>query len=99
MPRKSKSPNAEQPSVPEIPEEFLDQIVSGPMTAEAVEAVMHKFKKAVIERALGGEMTHRLGFAPGASSNQSRNSKRVRAAVSFNSTRCTFHPGLSHQNP
>jgi transposase-like protein len=36
------------------------------MTAEAVEAVMHKFKKAVIERALGGEMTHHLGYAPGA---------------------------------
>jgi putative transposase len=36
------------------------------MTAEAVEAVMHKFKKAVIERALGGEMTHQLGYAPGA---------------------------------
>jgi transposase-like protein len=66
MPRKSKSPNPEQPSVPEIPKEFLDQIVSGPMTAEAVEAVMHKFKKAVIERAVGGEMTHHLGYGPGA---------------------------------
>jgi putative transposase len=66
MLRKSKSPNSEQLSVPEIPKEFLDQIVNGPMTAEAVEAVMHKFKKAVIERALGGEMTHHLGYAPGA---------------------------------
>lgn len=35
------------------------------MTAEAVEAVMRKFKKAVIERALGAEMSHHLGYAPG----------------------------------
>ncbi|MCW3701603.1 transposase, partial [Burkholderia cenocepacia] len=56
----------EQASVPEIPKELLDQFVSGPMTAEAVEAVMRKFKKAVIERALSGELTHHLGYAPGA---------------------------------
>lgn len=66
MPRKTKSPVPEQSSVPEIPKEFLDQIVSGPMTSEAVEAVMRKFKKAVIERALGGELTHHLGYLPGA---------------------------------
>lgn len=66
MPRKSKNLAPEQASVPEIPKELLDQFVSGPMTAEAVEAVMRKFKKAVIERALSGELTHHLGYAPGA---------------------------------
>lgn len=65
MPRKSKNETPEQASVPEIPKELLDQFATGPMTAEAVEAVMRKFKKAVIERALGGEMTHHLGYAPG----------------------------------
>jgi transposase-like protein len=35
------------------------------MTAEAVEAATHKFKKAIIERALGAEMSHHLGYAPG----------------------------------
>jgi hypothetical protein len=53
MPRKAKNLAREQSSVPEIPKELLDQFVTGPMTAEAVEAVMRKFKKAVIERALG----------------------------------------------
>jgi putative transposase len=35
------------------------------MTGEGVEAIMRKFKKAVIERALGGEMTHHLGYPSG----------------------------------
>ncbi len=65
MPRKTKNAAAEQPSVPDVPKELLDQFVTGPMTAEAVEAVMRKFKKAIIERALGAEMTHHLGYPPG----------------------------------
>jgi putative transposase len=35
-----------------------------PMTAEAVESVMRGFKKAVIERAVGAEMSHHLGYRP-----------------------------------
>jgi putative transposase len=66
MSRKTQNQAPEQALVPEIPKELLDQLVTGPMTAEAVEAVMRKFKKAVIERALGGEMTHHLGYPPGA---------------------------------
>ena len=66
MPRKKNAVPAEA-GLPEIPAELLDQFVTGPMTAEAVEAVMRKFKKAVIERALGAEMTHHLGYPPGAS--------------------------------
>jgi putative transposase len=66
MPRKSKNEAPEQVSVPEIPKELLDQFVTGPMHAEAVDAVMRKCKKAIIERALGGEMTHHLGYASGA---------------------------------
>lgn len=52
-------------ALPDIPEELLDQFVTGPMTAEAVEAATRKFKKAIIERALGAEMSHHLGYAPG----------------------------------
>lgn len=51
--------------LPEVPKELLDHFVTGPMTAEAIEAVMRKFKKAFIERALGAEMNHHLGYAPG----------------------------------
>ena len=56
MPRKTKDLTSEQSSTPEIPKELLDQFVTGPMTAQAVEALMGKFKKAVIERALSGEL-------------------------------------------
>lgn len=65
MPRKKKNDGAVDATLPEIPSELLDQFVTGPMTAESVEAVMRKFKKAIIERVLGAEMTHHLGYAPG----------------------------------
>jgi putative transposase len=65
MPRKPKSFTSEAPLAP-IPAEILDQFVGqGPMTAEELDAVMRRFKKAIIERALGGEMTHHLGYARG----------------------------------
>ncbi len=36
------------------------------MSAQAVNAASIAFKKALIERALGAELTHHLGYAPGA---------------------------------
>ena len=63
--RKKKDTGAVDPSLPPIPKELLDRLVTGPVTAEAVEAVMRQFKKAFIERALGAEMTHHLGYEPG----------------------------------
>jgi putative transposase len=65
MPRTKKNIGAVDASLPEIPSDLLDQLVTGPMTAESVDAVMRKFKKAILERALGAEMTHHLGYAPG----------------------------------
>src|ERR1700738_895417 len=65
MPRKKKNDGAVGATLPAIPSELLDQFVTGPMTAESVEAVMRNFKKALLERALGAEMTHHLGYAPG----------------------------------
>jgi putative transposase len=49
-----------------IPSEILDQFVhQGPLTPEELESVVRRFKKAIIERALGGELTHHLGYAVG----------------------------------
>jgi putative transposase len=49
-----------------IPAEVLDQIVrEGPLTAAEVETATRRFKKALIERALGAELSHHLGYAPG----------------------------------
>ena len=52
--------------LPKIPQELLDQLVQGPMTAAAVEDASRAFKKALIERALGAEMSHHLGYPAGA---------------------------------
>jgi Transposase and inactivated derivatives len=49
-----------------IPKEVLDQMVIGPMTAEAINAASMAFKKALIERALRAELSHHLGYLPGA---------------------------------
>ena len=53
-------------TLPQIPAALLDQLVTGPMTPGAIEDVMRGLKKALIERALGAEMSHHLGYAPGA---------------------------------
>ena len=54
-----------QVDLPTIPKELIDQFVSGPMNAQAVNAASMAFKKALIERALGAELSHHLGYAPG----------------------------------
>jgi putative transposase len=63
MPRK---PKAQPAALPVIPAELLEQFGNGPMTAEAISAATLALKKALIERALGGEMNHHLGYPPGA---------------------------------
>ena len=58
---------AKSAALPKIPKELLDQIVAeGPMTAEQINATTMALKKALIERALGGELSHHLGYAHGA---------------------------------
>ena len=55
-------------ALPKIAKELLDQIVAegAPMTAVQINATTMALKKALIERALGGELSHHLGYAPGA---------------------------------
>lgn len=67
MPRKTKrTAPAVKAALPQIAEDLLDQLVTGPMTAGAVEDLMKDFKKALIERILGAEMNHHLGYEHGA---------------------------------
>jgi putative transposase len=54
MSRKKKEP-APRPAV-ELPKELLEQLVPGPMSPAALEAVFQQLKKAVIEKALGAEL-------------------------------------------
>ena len=54
------------PALEPVPSEILDHFVGhGPITAEELETTVRRFKKAVIERALGGELTHHLGYPAG----------------------------------
>jgi len=58
---------AESAALPEIPKEVLDQIATdGPMSGQQINATMMALKKALIERALGGELAHHLGYPAGA---------------------------------
>ena len=51
--------------MPSIPKELIDQFVTGPMSAEAVQDISMAFKKALIERAQGAELSHHLGYRSG----------------------------------
>src|SRR5215471_17839925 len=65
MRRKRKSLAPESPLAP-VPSEILDQFVrQGPISLEEFDAAVRRFKKAIIERALVGELTHHLGYPPG----------------------------------
>ncbi|WP_192844174.1 transposase, partial [Pseudomonas amygdali] len=66
MPTKKKSANATARELPSIPQELIEQFVKGPMSAEAIQDASMAFKKALIERALGAELGHHLGYPQGA---------------------------------
>ena len=70
MPSKTKLKNAaiaaKSAALPKIPNEVIDQSITGPMTGEAVNAASLAFKKALIERAMGAELGYHLGYPAGA---------------------------------
>jgi len=45
-----------------LPVGLVEQLVTGPMTAEDVNALFRQLKKAVLEKALVAELTHHLGY-------------------------------------
>jgi putative transposase len=80
MPSKTKLKNAaiaaKSAALPKIPNELIDQFVTGPMTGEAVNAASMAFKKALIERAMGAELGHHLGYPAGAAKPESAANQR-----------------------
>jgi len=59
-------PRTRKPKATDVPDAILDHFAApGPLSAGDVDAAMRRFKKALLERALGGEMTHHLGYPPG----------------------------------
>jgi putative transposase len=60
MTRKSKK-GADTPAVQFDPK-LMEVLVPGPLTPAEANALIHGFKKALFERALGAELTHHLGY-------------------------------------
>jgi putative transposase len=49
-----------------VSSEILDQFVGqGPLSPEELDAAFGASRTAIIERALGGELSHHLGYPPG----------------------------------
>ena len=67
MPSKKKPATAGMTALPSIPKELIEQLTGGstPMTADQINATTMALKKALIERALGAELSHHLGYPPG----------------------------------
>src|SRR4051794_9792558 len=65
MPRPKR--HRDDPALQPVPAAILDQFVAdGLLTAQDIEAAMRRFKKALIDRALGAELTHHLRYPSGA---------------------------------
>src|SRR5687767_5813950 len=59
-------PRTRKPKPTDVPDGVLDHFAGhGPLSAGDVDAAMRRFKKALVERALGGELPHPLGYPPG----------------------------------
>ena len=67
MPSKKRPASAGMTALPSIPQELIEQLTASgtPMTAEQINATTMALKKALIERALGAELSHHLGYPPG----------------------------------
>lgn len=72
MATRKKTPTRDLPA---IPAELVDQLVKGPMTAESIQDLSMALKKALIERALGAELEHHLGYPPGQRPQQAENQR------------------------
>jgi putative transposase len=84
MPSRTKQKNAEiaarSAALPKIPKELMDQLVSGVMTAEEVNAATLAFKKALIERVMGAELGHHLAQAAAEAGNH-RNGTSAKTVI------------------
>ena len=66
MPSRARKLDRVVTGLPSIPKELVAQFLTGPMTGEAINAAGIAFKQALIEASLNAELTHHLGYAPGA---------------------------------
>jgi hypothetical protein len=91
MPTKRKTTMAAEAAaaaLPPIPKELIDQFVTWPMSAKAVQATSMAFNKALIERAPGAAQSYHRGYPPGATQPQDagnhRNGSSAKAVLTEN---------------
>jgi putative transposase len=58
-------PRKEQETAPGFDPAALDALLGERRTIDEVDELFRQMKKALMERALAGELTHHLGYAPG----------------------------------
>ena len=66
MPSKVKKLDRAVAKLPSIPKDLVNQFLTDPMTEEAINAAGFAFKQALIEAPLNAELSHHLGYPPGA---------------------------------
>jgi transposase-like protein len=66
MPSKAKQLERDVAKLASIPKELVERFLTGPMTGEAINAAGLAFKQALIEASLNAELSHHLGYLPGA---------------------------------
>ena len=66
MPSRAKKLDQAVAKLPSIPKDLVAQFLTGPMTGEAINAAGIAFKQALIEASLNAELSHHLGYQPGA---------------------------------
>src|ERR1700744_702326 len=66
MPSKAKKLEREVARLPSIPKQLGERFLTGPMTEAAINAAGLAFKQALIEASLNAELSHHLGYPPGA---------------------------------
>src|ERR1700690_1462522 len=76
MPSRTKKLDRDVGKLPSIPKELTAQFLTGPMTGEAINAAGIAFKQALIEASLNAELTHHLGYAPGAERPEAASNQR-----------------------
>lgn len=66
MPRNLKTAAASGKAVlPQLSQQMLEELIPGPVSKEQFTDIFENFKKAFIERAMGAEMSHHLGYGAG----------------------------------
>ena len=76
MPSKIKKLEHDVGKLPSIPKGLVEHFLTGPMTGEAINAAGLAFRQALIEASLNAELTHHLGYPPGADRPASTSNQR-----------------------